>query len=233
MADRLKVIETESIRQQRELMTAFLRLAESQTPAVAIETYRAALASAQAFERTHPGLTDAAEFVARAAIKVGVADPSQALDRFTEARTRLEPFADAFPAEYFASLQGLGRAQFLTRNPLGALATFSRALQVADAQYAKSPSTTTRRDLASANYYVGSVLEYNGENEAAGVKLRKAFELYRELSGRQLNALVDSPTGYRKALADLAAQGPPDLTQEIDAKLREFALPIPFLDAKG
>ena len=233
MADRLKVIEAESIRQQRELMAAFFHLSESQTPSAALETYRTALASAQAFERTHPGLADAAEFVARAAIKVGDADPNQALARFAEAQTRLEPFADAFPAEYFASLQGLGRAQFLTRNPLGALATFSRALQVADAQYAKSPSTTTRRDLASANYYVGSVLEYNGENEAAGVKLRKAFELYRELSGRQLNALVDSPAGYRKALADLAAQGPPDLTQEIDAKLREFALPIPFLDAKG
>jgi tetratricopeptide (TPR) repeat protein len=233
MADRLKVIEAESIRQQRELMAALLRLAESQTPPAALETYRAALASAQAFERTHPGLADAAGFVARAAIKVGEADPAQALERFTEARARLESFADTFPAEYFASLQGLGRAQFLTRNPLGALATFSRALQLADAQYAKSPSALTKRNLASANYYVGSVLEYNGENEAAASKLRKAFELYRELSGRQLNALVDSPAGYRKALADLAAQAPPDLTQEIDAKLREFALPIPFLDVKG
>jgi hypothetical protein len=112
------------------------------------------------------------------------------------------------------------------------LATFSRALQVAEAQYAKSPATLARRNLASANYYVGSVLEYNGENEAAASKLRKAFELYRELSGRQVNALVDSPAGYRKALADLAAQAP-DLNAEIGARLREFALPIPFLDAKG
>lgn len=232
-ADRLKLVESESIRQQRELMAALLQLAESQTPPAALETYRSALASALAFERTHPGLKDAAGFVALAAIKVGDADPSQALDRFREARTRLEPIADAFPAEYFASLQGLGRAQFLTRNPLGALATFSRALQVAEAQYAKSPATPARRNLASANYYVGSVLEYNGENEAAAVKLRKAFELYRELSGRQLNALIDSPAGYRKALADLAAQAPPDLSTEIGARLREFALPIPFLDAKG
>jgi len=200
---------------------------------MALQSYRAALTSAQAFEDTHPGLPDAAEFVARAAIKVGNADPRQALDRFTEARTRLEPIADAFPEEYFASLQGLGRAQFLTRNPLGALATFSRALQVAEAQYSKSPSTLAQRNLASANYYVGSVLEYNGENEAAASKLRKAFELYRELSGRQVTTLVDSPAGYRKALTDLAAQAPPDLSHEINTELREFALPIPFLDVKN
>jgi tetratricopeptide (TPR) repeat protein len=145
----------------------------------------------------------------------------------------LLPLANAFPAEYLASLRGLGRAQFLTRNPLRALATFSRALQVADAQYTKSPSARTKRDLASANYYVGSVLEYNGETEAAAVKLRKAFELYRDVAGLQVNALVDSPAGYRKALSDLAAQASPDLSQEIDARLREFTLPIPFLDRKG
>ena len=232
-AERLKVIEAESIVQQRGLMLTYFRLAESQPAPAALETYQAALASAKSFESTHRGLMDAAEFVARASIRVGAADPNQAMARFTEARTRLEPLAEALPAEFFAALQGLGRAQFLTRNPLEALATFSRALQVAEEQYAKSPSEPTRRNLASANYFVGSVLEYNGENEAAAVKLRKAFELYRDLAGHQVNALVDSPAGYRKALADLAAQAPPDLSREIDARLREFALPIPFLDTKG
>ena len=44
---------------------------------------------------------------------------------------------------------------------------------------------------------------------------------------------VAAPAGYRKALTDLAAQTPPDLRNEIDAELREFALPIPFLDTRG
>jgi hypothetical protein len=44
---------------------------------------------------------------------------------------------------------------------------------------------------------------------------------------------VDSAAGYRKALADLAAQAPPDVSQEIAAELKDFALPIPFLDIKG
>jgi tetratricopeptide (TPR) repeat protein len=230
---RLKIIEFVSVRQQRELMAALSRLAESQTAPAALETYRAALASAQAFETTHPGLVEAAEFVARASIQLGNADPGQALERFTLARSRLEPLADVYPSEYYASLQGLGRAQFLTRNPLEALATFSRGLQVAEAQYTKSPSVLTRRDLAAANYYVGSVLAYNGENEAATVKLRKAFELYHDLAGGQVNALVDSPAGYRKALAKLATQAAPGLREEIDTRLREFELPIPFLDVKG
>jgi serine/threonine protein kinase len=227
-ADRLKVIEAESVRQQRDLMDTFARLGDSQDPAAALETARRALDSAQAFEGVHPGLAEAAVFVARAAIRVGAADPSQALKLFTDARTRLEPREAAFPMEFFASLEGQGRAQFLTRNPLGALATFSRALQVAEAQYAKSPGPLTRRNLASSNYYVGAVLAYNGANEAAAVKLRKSFELYRDLTGHSVNAFEDSPAGYRKALADLAAQAPPELREEIDSCLRDFTLPIPF-----
>jgi hypothetical protein len=93
-------------------------------------------------------------------------------------------------------------------------------LQVAEA----SPSSeNAQRDLASANYWVGSVLAYNGETEAGGSKLRKAFELYRDLSGGTVNKVEDSPAGYRKALADLAAQAPPDLRQAIETQLREFA----------
>ena len=229
---RLRVVEAESVRQQRDLMNTYYSLADSQTGAAALETDRAALASARAFERTHPGLRDTAEFVAMAAMKVGDADPDQALDRFAEARSRLEPLAGSLPAEYFVALQGLGRAQFRSRDPLGALASFSRALQVADGQFSKTPSQAAKRDLASANYYVGSVLAYNGETEAAASKLRKAFELYREVAGHPVRAWEDSPAGYRKGLAELATQITGDLRTEIDAKLREFAFPIEFRDAK-
>lgn len=213
---RLKVVEAETLRQQRELADAYFKLAESQSPAAALETYRAALASARAFERTHPGLRDAALFVARAAMRVGDGAPGEAMDRFSEARSRIEPMAKELPDDYFAALVGLGRAQLKKRDVLGALASFSRALQVADAQ-------GNRRNMASSNFWVGTVLAYNGETEAGAAKLRKAFELYRDLAGVRVNATEDSPAGYRRALADLAAQAPPDLRQVIEAHLRESA----------
>ena len=213
----LKVLETESLRQQGELMDAYFRLAGSQSGPAALETYRTALSSARAFERTHPGNQMASEFIAHAAVKLGDLAPEQALDLFTEARTRLDPAPELDPASYFAAFEGLGRAQLKSRDVLGALASFSRALQIAEAH-------GNRRDLASSNFWVGTVLAYNGETEAGSAKLRRAFELYRDLAGARTNAAVDSPAGYRKALADLATQAPPDLRLVIETQLRESNL---------
>jgi len=213
----LKVLETESLGQQRELMDAYFKLAGSQSGPEALETYRTALASARAFEQNHPGNQTATEFIARAAVKVGDLAPEQALDLFTEARSRLEPVPDLDPASYFSAFEGLGRAQLRNHDVLGALASFSRALQIAEAH-------GNQRDLASANFWVGTVLAYNGETEAGAAKLRKAFELYRDLAGARINPAEDSPAGYRKALADLATQAPPDLRQAIEAELRESTL---------
>jgi tetratricopeptide (TPR) repeat protein len=154
--------------------------------------------------------------MARAAMKVGDLAPDEALDRFTEARSRLEPLAESAADDYFAALEGLGRAQLKNRDVLGALASFSRALQIAEAR-------GNRLDIASSNFWVGTVLAYNGETEAGAAKLRKAFETYRALAGGHVNAVVDSPAGYRKALAELAAQAPPDLRRTIEAQLHEFS----------
>jgi serine/threonine protein kinase len=221
--ERLRMVDVESLRQQRDLLDVYFRLAESQSAPAALETYRSALASARAFERTRQGLPDAAQFIARAAMKVGELAPDEARDLFTEARSRTEPLAKSNPTDYFAALIGLGRAQLKSRDVLGALASFSRALQVADAEFTRTSSNPARRDLAASNYWVGTVLAYNGENEAAAGKLRKAFELYRDLAGGQVKTVEDSPAGYRKALADLAAQAPPDLRQAIETQLREFS----------
>jgi hypothetical protein len=210
----LQVLEAESLHQQSELMDAYFRLAESQTAAAALETYRRALDSARAFERTHPGNQMASGFIAHAAVKLGDLAPERALDLFTEARTRLEPVPELDPASYFAAFEGLGRAQLKNHDVLGALASFSRALQIAEAH-------ANRRDLASSNFWVGTVLAYNGETEAGAAKLRKAFEIYRDLAGVRINSAEDSPAGYRKALADLAAQAPPDLRLVIESQLRE------------
>jgi serine/threonine protein kinase len=213
---RIQVIEAESLRQLTELSNSYYALAASQNPPAALQTYRAALASFRAFEQTHPGSQQASQFIARTAMKIADLTPEEALNLFTEARSRTEPVATANPSDYFAALIGLGRAQLKNRDVLGALASFSRALQVAEAG-------GNRRDLASANYWVGTVLAYNGETEAGGAKLRKAFELYRDLSGATVKKVEDSPAGYRKALADLAAQAPPDLRQTIETQLSEFS----------
>jgi serine/threonine protein kinase len=212
---RLKVIEAESLRQQVELSNSYYALAESQNPDAALQTYRSALASFRAFEQTHPGDPTASMFIAHTAMKVGDLAPEEALNLYTEARSRMEPLAKWNQDDFFAALKGLGRAQLRNRDVLGALASFSRALQVAEAH-------GNRPDLASANYWVGTVLAYNGETEAGAAKLRKAFEIYRDLAGGRINASEDSPAGYRKALADLAAQSPPDLRQAIESQLREF-----------
>jgi serine/threonine protein kinase len=211
---RLNVIEAESLRQQRELMDAYFRLAESQSPPAALETYRTALASARDFERNHPGLRVASQNVARAAIHVGDLAPEEAFDRFTEAQSRLEPVAEANPAGYFAALAGLGRAQFARHDLLGALASFSRALQIAEAH-------GNRIDMASSNFWVGTILALNGETEAGAAKLRKAFEIYRDLARGPLKNVEDSPAGYRSALADLATQAPPDLREAIETLLHQ------------
>lgn len=215
---RLKVVEAESLRQQGDLMDAYFRLAESQTPAAALETYRTALASAQAFEQNHSSLRVASQFVARAAIRVGSLASDDALDLFSQARSRLEALAETATPDYFVALEGLGRAQLRRRDLLGALASFSRALQIAESQ---PPSDRSKLDLAAANFWVGTVLSQNGENEAAAAKLRKAFELYHDLAGTPATTVEDSPAGYRKALEDLAAQAPPDLRQAIETQLRQ------------
>ena len=218
---RLKVVEAESLREEGDLMDAYFRLAESQNPPAALDTYKTALTSARAFEQTHPGLRAASQFVARAEIQVGQLSPEDALNLFTDARSRLDTLAETETADYFAVLEGLGRAQFAHRNLLSSLANFSRALQIAERKSARAPSASAQRDLAAANFWVGAVLAQNGENEAAAAKLRKAFELYRDLAGVQINSGEDSPAGYRKALANLAAQSPPDLRQAIETQLRE------------
>lgn len=214
---RLKVIEAESRRQQVELSNSYYALAESQSPPAALQTYRSALASFRAFEKTHPGDPTASTFIAHTAMKVGDLAPEEALDLYTEARTRTEPLAKDNPSDYFAALEGLGRAQLNNRDVLGALASFSRALQFAETR-------GDRRDLACANFWVGTVLAYNGEREAGTAKLRKAFEIYRDLAGAHVNGPEDSPAGYRKALANLAAQAPPELRQAIETLLRESNL---------
>ena len=212
--ERIKALEADSVRQQIELSNSYYALAESQSPAAALETYRTALASFRAFEKTHPGDAMTSAFIAHTAIKIAGLAPGEALALFTEASSRMEPLAKVHPSDYYAASFGLGRIQFQRRDFLGALASFSRALQTAE-------SLSSRREVAESNFWVGTVLAQNGESEAAAAKLRKAFEIYRGLAGVPERAPEDSPAGYRKALAELASQAPAELRQVIEAQLRD------------
>lgn len=150
-------------------------------------------------------------------MKVAELAPEDAPALYTEASSRLEPMAKQNPAGYYAALAGLGRAQFRRRDLLGALASFSRALQTAE-------SASSRAEMAESNLWIGTVLDHNGEKEAAAAKLRKAFELYRDLAGVQTRAYEESPDGYRKTLAEVATQAPPELRKSIEAQLRDSEL---------
>ncbi len=211
---RITLLEAESLRQQIELSNSYYTLAESQGPAAALQTYRTALASFRAFEKTHPGDQMASAFIAHTAMKIAELSPEEALALYTEANSRMEPLAKVHPSDSYAASFGLGRVQFQRRDLLGALASFSRALKTAE-------SLSSRSELAESNFWVGTVLAHNGEGEAAAAKLRKSFELYRELAGVGARVPDDSPEGYRKALTELASQAPAELRETIEGQLRD------------
>jgi hypothetical protein len=69
---------------------------------------------------------------------------------------------------------------------------------------------------------VGEILAANGEREAAVVKLRKAIEGYRGLTGVDSAVRVANLQTLEQALADLARKSPADLRAEIEGVLQRF-----------
>ncbi len=114
----------------------------------------------------------------------------------------------------------LGQVQFAGGNLLAALTSFSHGLQVAEAMMAleKGSNAQTVRAVAFGNLAVGEVLTANGAADAAGPKLRKALDLYRELAGFS-GATVGT---FEQAMAQVAAKAPPDLKIEMEAGLGRF-----------
>ena len=80
---------------------------------------------------------------------------------------------------------GLGALQFETGDLLAALSSYSRALRAAEtilAAEGAQAGAPTREAVAQANRHVGEVLIRNGAPEAGAAKLRKALEIYEQLS---------------------------------------------------
>ena len=141
--------------------------------------------------------------------------------RAGNARAR-EDFAEALKGPLGASQiaeasRGLGIAEFRAGDRLAALATFTQSLIAADRWLARehtNPEAYTA--AADANYLMGQVLAANGENGAALPKLRKAFELYRDLAGSLLVSPVDqTPASLEAAIRQIAKGAPPRLASKM------------------
>ena len=113
-------------------------------------------------------------------------------------------------------------AQFRAQDLLAALATYSKALQAAEALAANDASA--RFSAAACNLDVAEVLAHNGASDAALAKFRKALDLYRELV-RAPQTAVSAPTqaAFEQALAEAAATAPSDLRKAMEAELAAFA----------
>jgi serine/threonine protein kinase len=227
-------LENVATRQHSELMSAYFRLAATQASlgdgAAALASYRAALEAARTFTRAHPGGPQGYLSTAQAAVRVGDLAAGEAADRYREALSQYDTLAArsyAFrPADYREQIaigRRLGLAQFRARDYLGALAAFSRSLQIAEGLAARFPDdASAQQAVAAGNFSVAEVLTHNGAADAAIGKFRRAFELYRALAGVQVAPSRVSATGYEQALAKLAAAAPPELAKSIQADLAAF-----------
>jgi serine/threonine protein kinase len=194
--------------------------------------YRLAVETAREFMKAHPegmdqGTPQTADLrrdLAWDFIRLGDQEPGEANALYREALAQFEAFAKDAPRDaerqkdvMFAERK-VGLAQFASGNLVAALTSFSRALQIAEAL----PATPElRRSIAACNFEMGEVLAANHEPEVAAATLRRALELYRDLAGSAEGAYVRdrSAQGFEQALAEVAADAPADLRNEMDAEL--------------
>ncbi len=198
-------------------------------PAGAAAQYRQAIAMAREFLQDHPQEAQVRDDLAWSRLKLGDLAPSEAIGLYSDALTQFEADAQAAPGDperqrsVMLAARRLGLAQFTAGNLLAALASFSRALQVAEGLQNASPQT--RLAVAECNFEVGEVLARTNAPEAAVVKLRKALDFYRDLaglSGRPPTA-DQSPAAFEQALKQMSASAPAELRQEIETELGRFA----------
>jgi serine/threonine protein kinase len=215
-----------AVHQQSELMGALFELGKLQASrgdlASALATYRRALDAARAFAKAYPASSLGYLSIARAATLVGDTEPGEALERYREALAQFDsPTARSSSPrpeerrEQIGVVRRLGLAQFQKKDYLGALATFSRALQTAEGL--NDPAL-----VAAGNLQVAETLAHNNAAEASLGRFRRAFEGYRALIGSKAAVSDPSPAGYERALADLAVGAPPDLRSAIEADLAAF-----------
>jgi tetratricopeptide (TPR) repeat protein len=220
----------DGLRQERELISTYFRMAQIQGATLkdaqaALATYRLALAEARALTRAYPQDEDGRRSLAQAAMRVGDLAPSESLDRYAEAVPALEALAKTHPADralamdLFDANHRLGLAQYARGNLRAALSTFSRAVQLAETSGIDADS---KHLLAAANLSMGEVLVRNGETDAGTARLSKALELYKEYAGVSAGLRDTTPSGYERAIEQLASVAPPDRRAAIESDLMPF-----------
>jgi len=230
--DQLRAVQARNVTASRDLVSAQMELARVRElglgqPDEALLDYRKALGNARILVQAPSPDAEARRMLADAAEKVAALAHAEAVARLGEAVTQREILAQAATAdfaiqrEWIAALRRLGLAQFRSRDFLAALATFSRALQTAEALAAHDPQA--RPDAAACNLAVAEVLVRNGATEAALAKFRKALNLYREVvPSPQISLNAETPADYERALAELASTAPVELRKPLEADLAAF-----------
>jgi hypothetical protein len=122
-------------------------------------------------------------------------------------------------SEIAAAERGIGVEQFRAGDRLAALVSFTQSFNEAEVLVSREPnSRQARTAVACANHLMGDVLAVNGEPDAARAKLRKAFELFRDLAGSSEVKPVDqTPAGFEDAIQQVAVVAPSQLAREIRA----------------
>ena len=202
---------------RQELLTAYLRQGEIEETladghASAVESYRKALQIAQDIGRAHPEQTITRRDAGRAALKLAdllSADGNRtdSVRLYTESLTQFEAAAaldssnPSVQRDIMNAVNKLGFSQFEQGNLLAALASHSRALQIAERLYAtetaggRQASKETTIAVASSSYGAGNVLVHNNAIEEGLVKLRKARDTYQ-----RLYAAIPTDADVRNAL---------------------------------
>jgi tetratricopeptide (TPR) repeat protein len=118
-------------------------------------------------------------------------DPAKAREHYAAALSHFEAIVLANPNDLtaqrgvVAAAGQLGSIQLQAGDLLAALSSFSRVLQAAEQALTiegAQASVATRQAVADANRRVGEVLIRNGAGTEGGAKLRKALEIYQQLS---------------------------------------------------
>jgi serine/threonine protein kinase len=208
------------------LMSAYVRLGDLQAaadPEQARSDYRRAVEAGHGFLQAHPGQFESRVAMAWALLKLGDLSPQEGAADYRDAVQQFEAALPSDPHNFdlqravVLAARKLGLTEFSAGDRLAALASFSRALQVAEGLPA---SPETRRTVAECNFEVGEVLARNGEQAAAVSKLRKALDTYREFApSAPKTAAGNTAASYESAIAKLATQAPPELRAAMEAEL--------------
>jgi eukaryotic-like serine/threonine-protein kinase len=153
-----------------------------------------------------------------------LAGNARAREDFTAALKDAKTASDIAAAE-----RGIGVEQFRAGDRLAALVSFTQSLNKAEVWASHEPnSREARTAVACANHLMGEVLLVNGEPDAARAKLRKAFEMFRDLARSSEAGALDikpidikpidqTPVAFENAIQQIGSDAPSELAREIAA----------------